>query len=151
MSRPPKVPPLLVLALAGGAAWLIDRMSGHSATTAGLLLSGTVVASLGVAAALAGVIAFRRAQTTVDPIHPDRASELVASGIYRFTRNAMYLGFALVLAGWVLALASLPGVIVTAAFVLYLDRFQIPPEEAALRVTFGAAFSAYQAQVHRWL
>src|SRR3546814_5622617 len=70
----------------------------------------------------------------------DLASALVVGGIYRVTRNPMYLGFALLLGGWVLALASLPGVIVTVAFVLYLNHFQIPPEEAAIGVRFGEAF-----------
>ncbi len=101
MRRAPKVPPLLVLGVAAGTAWLIDRMAGPSLPTPGFQVAGALVASLGVAVALAGVIEFRRAQTTVDPFHPDRASALVVGGIYRVTRNPMYLGFALLLAGWV--------------------------------------------------
>lgn len=151
MRRAPKVPPLLVLGVAAGTAWLIDRMAGPSLTTPGFQVAGAVVASLGVAVALGGVVEFRRAQTTVDPIHPDKASALVVRGIYRVTRNPMYLGFALLLGGWVLALASLPGIIVTVSFFLYLNHFQIPPEEAALSVRFGEAFDYYKARVRRWL
>lgn len=151
MRRAPKVPPLLVLGVAAGTAWLIDRMAGPSLTTPGFQVAGALVASLGVSVALAGVVEFRRAQTTVDPIHPDRASALVVGGIYRVTRNPMYLGFALLLAGWVLVLESPPGVIVTVAFVLYLNHFQIPPEEAALSARFGEVFSSYEARVRRWL
>ena len=151
MRRAPKVPPLLVLGVAAGTAWLIDRMAGPSLTTPGFQVAGALAASLGVAVALGGVVEFRRAQTTVDPIHPDRASALVVRGIYRVTRNPMYLGFALLLAGWVLALASLAGVVVTLAFVLYLNHFQIPPEEAALDVRFGEAFDYYKVRVRRWL
>lgn len=99
MRRAPKVPPLLVLGVAAGTAWLIDRMAGPSLTTPGFQVAGALVASLGVAVALGGVVEFRRAQTTVDPIHPDKASASVVRGIYRVTRNPMYLGFALLLGG----------------------------------------------------
>ena len=151
MRRAPKVPPLLVLGVAAGTAWLIDRMAGPSLTTPGFQVAGALVASLGDSVAFAGVVEFRRAQTTVNPIRPEGASALVVSGIYRLTRNPMYLGFVLILMGWMLALASLPGVVVTLAFVLYLNHFQIPPEEAARSVRFGEAFDYYKARVRRWL
>lgn len=151
MSGAPVVPPLLVLATAAGTAWFLDRIFGPSITAQGSVLWGTGVAALGAAVAVTGVIAFRRAQTTVDPIRPERATSLVATGIYRVTRNPMYLGFVLMLLGWVIALASLSGVLVTSAFFVYLDRVQIPPEEAALRARFGAVYDAYVSRVRRWV
>ena len=84
-------------------------------------------------------------------MHPDRSAALVAGGIYRSSRNPMYLGFLLLLAAWAcwlanpLALAGLP------AFVLYLNRFQIAPEERALRARFGDAYDGYARAVRRWL
>lgn len=151
MRRAPKVPPLLVLGVAAGTAWLIDRMAGPSLTTPGFQVAGALVASLGGSVAFAGVVEFRRAQTTVNPIRPEGASALVVSGIYRLTRNPMYLGFVLILMGWMLALASLPGAAISVAFVWYMDRFQIPPEEAALRTRFGGVYDAYVLRVRRWL
>jgi protein-S-isoprenylcysteine O-methyltransferase Ste14 len=104
----------------------------------------------GGAVALAGVLAFRRARTTVNPLRPDSASQLVVAGIYRHTRNPMYLGMALWLLAWGLWLDVPPALLGVPAFVLYLNRFQIAPEERALQALFGADFAGYCARVRRW-
>lgn len=115
-------------------------------------LAGAMVpAAAGVAVALAGVASFRRASTTVNPTKPDSASSLVSSGVYRATRNPMYLGLLFVLAGWAVFLSSPAALIVATTFVAYLNRFQIAPEERALRSRFGAEFEAYRARVPRWI
>lgn len=151
MTTAPKVPPLVVLAIGMALAWLVERLVDAGPVAPVWIGWGAGVIGLGAVVAIAGVIEFRRARTTVDPMHPGRASALVSSGIYRFTRNPMYLGFALILIGWIVALRCLPALPIVAAFVLYLDRVQIPPEEAALRGCFGAAFDAYASHVRRWL
>jgi protein-S-isoprenylcysteine O-methyltransferase Ste14 len=109
------------------------------------------LAILGAAAAVAGVVAFRRHETTVNPFTPNQTSLLVASGIYRFTRNPMYLGFLLVLAGWNLYLANWVAALLLPVFVVYMNRFQIQPEERALREKFGQSFIEYVSAVPRWL
>lgn len=76
---------------------------------------------------------------------------MVRSGIYRFSRNPMYLGLLLVLAAVAVTFPSAPGVLVLALFVGYLDRFQIRPEERALLQKFGTEYAAYQRAVRRWL
>ncbi|WP_330948092.1 isoprenylcysteine carboxylmethyltransferase family protein [Thermomonas sp. LB-4] len=151
MTNAPKVPPLVVLAAGLALAWLIDRFVDEGAVTPVWFGWGAGVVGIGTAVALAGVIEFRRARTTVDPMRPERASALVSSGIYRVTRNPMYLGFALILVGWIVALRCLPALPIAAVFVLYLDRVQIPPEEAALQACFGSAFDEYASRVRRWL
>lgn len=147
-----KVPPLLLLLVFGLVMALLDRslpafeLGLPWAASLGLAL----MASGGTCAA-AGVWAFRRAGTTVDPMRPQASREVVRSGIYAYSRNPMYLGFALVLLGWAwllshaLALAVLPG------FVLYMNRFQIFPEERVLSQHFGPAYQSYRAQVRRWI
>ncbi|MBG6289828.1 isoprenylcysteine carboxylmethyltransferase family protein [Pseudomonas nitroreducens] len=105
----------------------------------------------GVAVCLAGVRSFRRARTTVNPLSPDSASDLVTQGIYRLTRNPMYLGFTLVLAGWAVLLASPFALVGVAAFVLWIDRWQIRSEERALQSLFGAHFAEYCSRTRRWL
>ncbi len=109
------------------------------------------LAFAGVAASVLGVVSFRRARTTVNPLRPQSATALVVGGIYRVTRNPMYLGFLLLLVAWAvwlghpLALLTLPG------FVIYMNEYQIRPEEAALQALFGSEFNAYRARVRRWL
>jgi protein-S-isoprenylcysteine O-methyltransferase Ste14 len=109
------------------------------------------LALIGLATCLAGVASFRRANTTVNPMKPDLTSLLVVSGIYKYTRNPMYLGFALILFGWAAHLSNLTAVALVPAFVLYIDRFQIRPEEHVLASLFPHEYPRYQAQVRRWI
>ena len=99
----------------------------------------------------AGLVHFLRARTTVNPLDPAAATSLITSGLYRFTRNPMYLGFALLLLAWGIFLENLAALLGVAAFVLYMNRFQIAPEERALEARFGAEYSRYCARVRRWI
>lgn len=110
-----------------------------------------LVMGAGAAFSIAGVVSFVRAKTTVNPTTPGSASTLVASGVYRCTRNPMYLGFLLGLTGWAILIGSVPGLLLLPAFVLYMNRFQIVPEERALQARFGQSFADYCGRVRRWL
>ena len=110
-----------------------------------------ILIGAGLLFVLAGGISFRRARTTVNPLKPEAASALVTSGIYRYTRNPMYVGFALWLLAWGLYLASPLVLLGVLGFVLYMNRLQIAPEERALGRLFGADFAAYRQRVRRWL
>ena len=132
--------------------WGLARLTPRLAIAIpGRLALFGAIAVIGVGVAAAGVIAFKRAGTTVNPLTPEESSALVVSGIYSRTRNPMYLGMALVLAGWAVFLANPLALAGLAAFVIYIDRFQIRPEERALRSLFGAAYEAWRARVRRWL
>lgn len=106
---------------------------------------------LGVAIALAGVISFRQASTTVNPLKPETASCLVTSGIFQYTRNPMYLGMAVAILGFAILLGSCLSLLGVVAFMLFIDRFQIKPEEAALTECFSEQFTQYKTNVRRWL
>jgi protein-S-isoprenylcysteine O-methyltransferase Ste14 len=110
----------------------------------GLALAGAFIA-------LAGVREFRRARTTVNPLAPARASSLVTGGVFGRTRNPMYLGMLLVLAGWAVWLGNAAAWLGLPLFVVVLNGLQIKPEERILRERFGAAFDDYAARVRRWL
>ncbi len=130
------------------AAWLLPALTFDLPFAT---LAAVVVASAGVAIALAGVLQFRRARTTVNPLQPSAASALVIRGVYKRTRNPMYLGMALVLLGWAVYLSSLAAAAVLPIFVAYMNRFQIGPEERALQARFGEDFARYRKAVRRWL
>jgi protein-S-isoprenylcysteine O-methyltransferase Ste14 len=98
-----------------------------------------------------GVLAFRRSSTTVDPRFPEQASRIVSSGIYRYTRNPMYLGMLVVLIAWMALLSNVGTVVMPVLFVLYITRWQIVPEERALAQKFGAEYEVYRRAVRRWL
>jgi protein-S-isoprenylcysteine O-methyltransferase Ste14 len=109
------------------------------------------LAAIGVAVALSGVLAFRRAQTTVNPLKPETSAALVSTGVYSFTRNPMYLGMVLGLFAWAVYLSSVWSLLGPVVFALYITRFQIIPEERVLDRLFGASFAAYKRRVRRWL
>ena len=97
------------------------------------------------------MVSFRRARTTVNPLQPTKASTLVATGIYRVSRNPMYLGFLVCLLGWAILLSNPIAFLLPPQFVLGMNRWQIVPEEQALALRFGPEFAAYKIRARRWL
>lgn len=147
-----RIPPLLIALAAAAAMWLVAR--SYPVWAMPFERSGAVaigVAVIGVMIVVAGAIQFRRARTTFTPLNPAAASALVVSGIYRFTRNPMYLGIAIVLLAWAIYLSHPLALLGVVAFAAYIHRFQIIPEEKALRALFPGAYEAYARQVRRWL
>jgi protein-S-isoprenylcysteine O-methyltransferase Ste14 len=132
--------------------WLVARISPSLAVNLpGRLVAALALAAAGAAVALAGVAEFRRVRTTVNPLRPEKASALVTSGVFRWTRNPMYLGLALALLGWAAFLAHPLGVLGVPAFVVWMSRWQIPSEERALEALFGEECARYRTRVRRWL
>lgn len=147
-----KLHPPVVALLVGALMWGIARLGPPLALPAALQWGAALaLAGTGVALAGAGALAFRRARTTINPHTPEKSSSLVTTGVYRFTRNPMYAGIALVLAGWAVALASGWALLGPPAFVAYIGRYQIAPEERALAGVFGPAYAAYRSRVRRWI
>ena len=147
-----KIPPLLQFIICILLIWMaskalpviaIDMQIKHS-------MAGTL-GGISLAIASAGIISFRMAGTTVDPRYPHKASKLVTDGIYRLTRNPMYLAMAVMLAGYCIYLGSLFGLFIIGGFIRYMTIFQIMPEEKALEKQFGQAFLDYKARVRRWI
>ena len=148
----PLLPPPLWAALFLGGMIVTSRLFPLTRIDfPGLALVSLSLMLAGLGAAVAGVLAFRRHRTTVDPREPGKASSLVTSGIYGVTRNPMYLGMALIVTGFGLGTNSLIALSLAPVFVLALTKFQIEPEEAAMRRLFGEAYDAYAARVPRWL
>lgn len=147
-----KVPPPVVTLAVGVLMWGVGRWL-PAFQMALPMRRGLAVAFVLAGIALVGACAlrFRRAGTTVNPMAPAKASVLVDAGFYRFSRNPIYLGDALILVGWGLWLSNLASLAAIAVFVAYLNRFQIEPEERALRAAFGGDFDAYRARVRRWI
>lgn len=147
-----KIPPPVVMLLVAAAMWGISLASPSiEAPRVARIAVAVTLALAGGGISLSGIAAFRRARTTVNPMKPETSSSLVAVGIYRFTRNPMYVGLLLVLVAWAVFLASPWALAGPLVFVLYMNRFQIAPEERVLAAMFGADYSAYKAKVRRWL
>ncbi len=147
-----KIPPALLIAALALLMWLTPAIApGLSFSSPWQSAVMWLFAIPGVLFTFAGLAAFRREGTTVDPTRPERASSLVVTGVYRYSRNPMYLGFLLVLTGWAIHIANLLAFAALPVFVAYMTRFQIIPEERALLSRFGEAYRAYLGSVRRWL
>lgn len=147
-----RVPPPLVAGVIAVLQWLAARLlpAANFTLPAKAALAIALVAS-GLCLGIVALLQFRRARTTHHPMKPEEASALVIAGVYRFTRNPMYLGVLLILAGWAAWLANIAAFVLLPAFVAYLNLFQIRPEERVLEARFGAAFADYRRSVRRWL
>ncbi len=103
-----------------------------------------------VAIILISLIQFFRAKTSVDPTKPSKVSSLVTDGLYKYSRNPMYLALLLLLLAWGLWLGNAFNTLLAALFVGYMNRFQILPEEEALLRAFGKEYQQYVTNVRRW-
>lgn len=144
-----KIPPLLLLAFAMVGV-LLCHLAWPMHWPQAVSLVGVLAAAAGLGCCMAGVMAFRRHATTVDPRYPQHTVSLVTGGVYAYSRNPMYLGFALMLLGWSLYLNALSGLIWLGFFIAYLQRFQIQPEERYMQNLFGEQFASYCRRTHRW-
>lgn len=146
-----KVPPPVVAGTVAAAMWSASSFAPALRLPGGNLVWALVLALAGAGFSALGIVKFRRAGTTLSPIQPQSASSLVCTGIYRATRNPMYAGLLFVLLAWAIYLGSVWALLGPVCFMLYIDRFQIAPEERALEALFGEAYLAYKASVRRWL
>jgi protein-S-isoprenylcysteine O-methyltransferase Ste14 len=148
-----KIPPPIVGLLFGLIIWAISSVT-EPVTIFNQMQGLVAVAILLVAGfgfAISGGISFRIAKTTVNPLKPETASSLVTSGVFKYSRNPMYVGLAIILLAWTVYLAVPLGLLAIVGFMAYIQRFQIVPEERAMLKLFGAEFEVYQSMVRRWL
>lgn len=147
-----KLPPLLVMLGFAGLISLVDYVfplqifSHHIA-----VVLMVIFCLLGACITLAGVIIFKRAQTTVNPTNPTSTSSLVQVGIYKKTRNPMYVGMASCLLGWAFWQANPLALIGVVGFIVYITHFQIKPEEKVLAGLFPMEYPQYIQTVSRWI
>ena len=157
-----KIPPPLVGALAAAAMYALAAWMPLTPLplSFGLTLplppavrtaAAWALAAVGLGFDGAAIAAFLRAKTTISPLSPHNTRSVVTSGVYRLTRNPMYLGMVLLLLGWAVYLGSGWALLGPVGFVGYINRFQIKPEERALAAHFGSSYAAYRRSVRRWL
>jgi len=150
MSLALKIPPLALLLLSVAAMAALAKLV-NVFQFASQPVAAIVLLSLGFWVAAIGVYEFNRVSTTVNPRNPEASSSLVDSGVYRFSRNPMYVGLVLCLLAWGLWLGQGLGFMVPVIFIVYMNYFQIIPEERALLASFGEPYGAYLSRVRRWV
>ena len=137
MSLRLKIPPAVWLLMFGTLMWGLHRwLPVATLIGAPLNRAGWLLVAGGALVIAAAMLQFRRANTTINPNTPAKASALVSQGIFGYSRNPMYLGLSIVLAGWAMVLGSLSPWAAVPLFVLVITKLQIEPEEAVLAVLF---------------
>jgi protein-S-isoprenylcysteine O-methyltransferase Ste14 len=147
-----KIPPVVVFLICIGLMWGIN----HFIPNQTLLFEYRkiivfVLMSLGGVIGILGLLEFARKSTTVNPHKPQNTKNFVRSGVYRFTRNPMYLGLLIVLLSPVFYWGNLLTVISLPVFIWYMNEFQIKPEEEIMEQKFGDDFLEYKKEVRRWV
>ena len=146
-----KIPPALQFLIFVLSMYGITKLSGKHFTFQYQNNAFWVIFYLGVIIGLIAVVSFRKAKTTVDPTNPNKASHLVTSGIYKYTRNPMYLGLLLALIAIFIKFGNYFNITMLILYVWYITTFQIKPEEKALTEIFGDDFINYCKKVRRWI
>ncbi len=145
-----KIPPPIVTLFFG--LCIFFSKSYFPIYTSDILNSMGVISFLiGISVLISAVRSFKKQDTTVNPINIEKASSLVVTGIFQYSRNPMYLGMVFILLGLTLIFNLIGGILCTILFMLYISVFQIKPEEIVMDKLFGEEFASYKKSVRKWL
>ncbi len=147
-----KYPPILQVLVSLAIAWGLQRtLPQFSVEVPFADWIGGALGVIGVLITSVGVGIFAKNKTTINPVQPEQASKLVTDGLYRITRNPMYLGLLLLVTGVVIWFENLAGIASILLFMVTMTMFQIKPEEKVMEEKFGSEYLAYKRQVRRWI
>ena len=145
-----KIPPPIVTLIFGFATYLSRKIFPEIEIQYASFF-GMFLLLLGFFILISAVKLFRNDKTTVNPLSPEQATKLVTNGIFKISRNPMYLGMAVILASVAVFFNIIGGIIFMALFCLYITKFQIIPEEKAMKELFAQDFEQYMQATRRWI
>ncbi len=116
----------------------------QSMLSIGVFISGLMIL-------VSAVSLFKKKETTVNPMSPEKASSLVVDGVFKYTRNPMYLGMSVVLLSISIQFNLIGGLLIVCLFVAYITVFQIIPEEEAMEENFGEEYLSFKKSTRRWI
>jgi len=145
-----KIPPPIVTLFFGLCIYLSKSFFPEFSFS--ILSSLSIISFIvGISVLVTAIISFKNHETTVNPISIEKASSLVVTGIFKYSRNPMYLGMSFILLGLTLKFNLIGGLIFTGLFMLFITAFQIKPEESAMEKLFDQEWKDYVSNVRRWL
>jgi protein-S-isoprenylcysteine O-methyltransferase Ste14 len=147
-----KIPPVIVtlvsILMMWGTTNLDIRIDARFHVSIWVSVTCTII---GLVIGITGVLQFIAHKTTVNPHRPKNSSSLVSGGIYKYTRNPMYLALLILLISIGFYLGSFLAFLILPLFILYMNKYQIIPEERVLDEIFGDDYKKYQERVRRWI
>tara|TARA_A100001015_G_scaffold20534_1_gene23508 strand:+ start:847 stop:1290 length:444 start_codon:yes stop_codon:yes gene_type:complete len=147
MSLDTKIPPPIVTIIILSIIYLFDINEYNLNTD----IISVVILFIGIIFIISAVIQFINRKTTVNPTKPHKTTTLVITGIYKVTRNPMYLGMLLIIISFAFYKTSIISLVLIPFFIFYINKFQIEPEEYEMRKKFGKEYEDYCKKVDRWI
>ena len=145
-----KIPPPIVTLISGLAIYFSRNLFPNhheiilDVFSALLLICGIIIIR-------SAFLLFKNHQTTINPLNLTKTSSIVNTGVFKYTRNPMYLGMIFILLSVALKFNIYGGLIVILIFFSFITKFQILPEEKAMEKLFGQEFKNYKKTTRRWL
>jgi protein-S-isoprenylcysteine O-methyltransferase Ste14 len=144
------IPPPIVTLICGLGIYLSRSLfPTYNHTSIGIISS--LFLSLGIMTLIAAMLSFKKQKTTVNPLQPEKASSLVISGVFKYSRNPMYLGLSLILLSAAVQFNFVGGTLIVLMFIAFITKFQISPEEIAMEKLFGEEFVQYKKKTRKWI
>ncbi|QCX38402.1 isoprenylcysteine carboxylmethyltransferase family protein [Aureibaculum algae] len=146
-----KIPPAIQFLFFAFAMFIITKLTGKNFSFALQNVVVILLFAFGAFIGLLAVLSFRKAHTTINPLDPSKASKLVTSDLYQYTRNPMYLGLVIIQTALFFGFGNYYNIIILFIYGWYLTNYQIKPEEEALTKLFGEGYTQYCEKVRRWV
>ncbi|MBJ2175153.1 isoprenylcysteine carboxylmethyltransferase family protein [Aureibaculum sp. A20] len=146
-----KIPPAIQFLIFAVAMFIITKLTGKNFSFALQNVVVLLLFILGTIIGLFSVLSFKKAHTSIDPMHPSKATKLIISGLYQYTRNPMYLGLVIIQTALFFGFGNYYNIIILFIYGWYLTNYQIKPEEEALKEIFGDVYTQYCEKVRRWV
>ena len=146
-----KIPPAIQFLFFAIAMFIITKITGKNFSFALQNVVVILLFAFGAFIGLLAVLSFRKAHTTINPLDPSKASKLVTSDLYQYTRNPMYLGLVIIQTALFFGFGNYYNIIILFIYGWYLTNYQIKPEEEALTKLFGEGYTQYCEKVRRWV
>ena len=143
---PPPILALIMIAIIYLSSFIVETFTFSYQTVLSVL-----VVVVGLGCALPSFRLFAKNKTTISPFTPSETTALVTAGMYRYSRNPMYLGLVLLNIAATIFFGTWFGIIIAATFIFLLNLLQIIPEEEALLDIFGEEYIEYKKKVRRWI
>lgn len=146
-----KIPPPVYALGVGFAMWTVNTYSPIIYWIASPWNKiGLVIIGLSFLLESSSLLLFLKKKTTPNPFKPENTNKLVTSGLYKYTRNPMYVGLLIILLGYAIWLGSATPFMVVPLFCWLITNMQIKPEEKILEEKFGQEYLDYKNKVKRW-
>jgi len=145
-----KIPPPIVTLFFGLCIYLSKSFFPEFSFS--ILSSLSIISFIvGISVLVTAIISFKNHETTINPISIEKASSLVVTGVFKYSRNPMYLGMFLILLSISFKFNLIGGIVLTMLFAGYITKFQIIPEEIVMNKLFGDEFEKYKNKTRRWI